>query len=301
MAMVRALRRLLGILAIAAGFAGLLLQLTVRDSSPEAALGFYALPLPVTGGLLVLGALLSRRRRWRKFLLVAGGLVLSGWVVRSYGWAYPVTAQWKAMTWNLGRPQHPFPPLIALVKAEQPDVAVLIESGAIPPGAIPFYERSLPGYRLVVEGKGLACLVRGEPVDTSLHGLANGSDVARFRVRLSGKTWDIYAADLTASLLLPRAPQIVQLAQLARGEGRTLVMGDFNTPLESVHLAPMRASFTEARQGPFRGFRETWFYNLPLLSLDQVWCSRDLQPVFAARRLGFASDHAPVIATFDPQ
>ena len=88
------------------------------------------------------------------------------------------------------------------------------------------------------------------------------------------------------------------LAEKTHGLPRTVVMGDFNTPLESVHLEPMRAHFEEVMDGPHRGFRETWFFTLPLLSLDHIWLSRDLEPVFATRRLTLASDHAPVIATF---
>jgi endonuclease/exonuclease/phosphatase (EEP) superfamily protein YafD len=122
--------------------------------------------------------------------------------------------------------------------------------------------------------------------------------VAHFRVKVGGQMLNIFAADLGAPPFLPRGPQIDMLAGLTSEQPRTLVMGDFNTPLESVHLASMRAHFTEAMDGPHRGFRETWFYNLPMLSLDHVWLSSDLEPVFTSRRLTLASDHDPVVVNF---
>lgn len=298
--MIRAIRWLAGGAALLAGLAGVVLQATVRDSLPSTAIFFYMLPLPLSAALLLLVALLARGRRWRKLLAMAGVLAIGIWLWRDYGWAYPERAEWKAVTWNIGRPRHPFQPLIALVRAEKPDIVALVESGLVPPEAVSFYEKSLPGYRMAVQPGGLSCLVRGRVLDASSQGLANGSDVAHFRVAIPGERLDVFVADLCADPLAPRQPQIDQLARAARGRRRTLVAGDFNTPLESVKLGAMRASFTEARQGPYRGFRETWPFSLPLLSLDQVWASWDLKPVFATRRLGLASDHAPVIAAFDP-
>ncbi len=287
-------------MALLVGLGGVAVHLTVSDTESLFAPVFYALPLPVAGGLLALAALLARRRMSRRVIGLAAVLVLGAWFFKSYGWDYPASGKWKVITWNLGRPRHPFPPLIALVKAERPDVIALVESGEIPAAQARAYEGALPGYHMFAGAKELACLTRGQILDASVTGLVNGSDEAHIRVKLGAERLNVFVADLTASPFLPRQPQIDLLAAMARGHARTIVMGDFNTPLESVCLAVMRTSFSEVMDGPHRGFRETWFFGLPLLSLDQVWLSRDLEPKFATRRLTFASDHAPVIATISP-
>jgi hypothetical protein len=258
------------------------------------------LPLPVAGGALLGAGLLFRMRFLRRVVGFAGIAILGWWFWQSYGWAYPVKAKWKAATWNIGRPAHPFAPLVAFVRAERPDVMILIESGAIGPAAAEFYERELPGYRVTVEAEGITCLTRGKVLQSGVRTLVPGSDVASFRVRVGDELWNVFGADLAAFPFKPREPQIRLLAAAARGRRRTLVMGDFNTPLESTQLESMRENFLEAREGPHRGFRETWFYNLPLLSLDQIWCSRDFRPRFASRRLTFASNHAPLVFSFGP-
>jgi endonuclease/exonuclease/phosphatase (EEP) superfamily protein YafD len=282
-----------------AGALGAVLHFSVCDSNQLCAPLFYALPMPVAGALLLLAAVFCRTRLWRRLAAIAGVLTLGWWFYQSYGWDYPTKAKWKAITWNLGRPKHPFEPLIALVRAERPDIVITIESGRISPAAVASYQSSLPGYHMVVVTKGIACLVRGKISQSSVRGLVNGSDVAHFLVEVGGESFHVFGADLGAFPLMPRRPQIDMLAEWASGNHHTLVMGDFNTPLESVHLRRMRESFTESRDGPYRGFRETWFYNLPLLSLDHIWCSRDLLPVFTSRRLGLASDHEPLVLSFD--
>ena len=96
--------------------------------------------------------------------------------------------------------------LIALVRAERPDVMITIESGAIPPAAVAFYQSSLPGYHMVVESKGITCLVRGKISQSSVRGLVNGSDVAYFRVEVGGERFHVFGADLGAFPLMPRRP-----------------------------------------------------------------------------------------------
>ncbi|MGH8045898.1 MAG: endonuclease/exonuclease/phosphatase family protein [Chthoniobacterales bacterium] len=300
MGRIAATRRLLAIAAFVAGVAGLMLNETLRDAKPASALVFYALPLPISGLSLLIAALLFRARFWRMMVALAGIATLSIWLFQSYGMAYPAKAKWKVIEWNMGRPRHPFEPLLSLVRMERPDVVVLIESGDISPAMTAYYQTALPGYRVVPKSKELTCIVRGKMLGSNVRGLVNGSDVARFHVEVDGERMNVFAADLGASPFMPRRPQIDMLAAFARVGPRTIVMGDFNTPLESAQLDQMRESFTEARSGPHHGFRETWPYNLPLLSLDQIWLSRDLEPVFSTRRLGFASDHAPVIVSFNP-
>jgi endonuclease/exonuclease/phosphatase family metal-dependent hydrolase len=130
--------------------------------------------------------------------------------------------------------------------------------------------------------------------------LPNGSDVGRLRVRV-GRDWlNVLIADIDAHPWLPRRQALRELLGLASGQPRTIVMGDFNTPVESAHLDGFRDRFREVLSGPHFGFRETWPFNVPLLSIDQIWLSRDFAPVFARRHRTFASDHAPVVATFSP-
>jgi endonuclease/exonuclease/phosphatase (EEP) superfamily protein YafD len=297
--MLGAARWLVAGLAMVIAVCGAALQFTVRDDSALLAPIYYALPWPVIAGLLLLATLLGTRSQ-RLPCLVAAIAALGWWIFQSCGWAAPADGKWKAITWNLGRPKHPFAPLVKLVRAERPDLVALVETGSLDKTAIATYERVLPGYRLMPLGEGLACLTRGSVMAGVLSHLPNGSDVGRLRVRIGNDWMNVFIADIDALPWLPRRQALRELLGLASGQPHTVVMGDFNTPMESAHLDGFRNRFREVLTGPHNGFRETWPFNLPLLSLDQIWLSRDFAPVFASRRHTFASDHAPVVATFSP-
>jgi endonuclease/exonuclease/phosphatase (EEP) superfamily protein YafD len=116
---------------------------------------------------------------------------------------------------------------------------------------------------------------------------------ARFEVNLPGGAFPVVVADVHPGLLRPRSRQLDEVLQHALGRTDAVLVGDFNTPLESVFLDAFRARFTSALEAAGTGFRETWPCGLPLLSLDQVWAGADWQ-VLEARKIWrlTGSDHA---------
>ncbi len=291
------LRRLSALVLIGIAAAGLAVRFSVRDSVDALALGYYALPLPVLGALLLAGGALARRPL--RVMAVALGLVtLTAWFVRDYGFARPQSGEWKFVTWNLGGGMHPLPPLIDLVRRESPDLVALVESGAIDAAQIANYERELPGYRVVRFDGQRACLLRGTLGEVRQESLAGRSRVVELRVTIRGQPLRVLIVDMDSDIHRSRRGTLEQIAAQAAREPRTVVLGDFNTPLDSACLDPMRRAFAAANEAWHAGFRETWFYGLPLLSLDQVWLSRDLRPVFARREVNLRFDHAAVIASF---
>jgi endonuclease/exonuclease/phosphatase family metal-dependent hydrolase len=89
---------------------------------------------------------------------------------------------------------------------------------------------------------------------------------------------------------------MVTILSAAGDDPRAIIVGDFNTPPESVWFREWRTrGFTLANDGPRRGFRETWAYGLPLLTLDHIWLASGWKVLRCDhRRLG--SDHLAVKA-----
>jgi endonuclease/exonuclease/phosphatase (EEP) superfamily protein YafD len=294
------MRRLIAALLLGLAIAGITVRFTVQDSSPSFAPLFYALPVPLIGALLIGGGWLARRPI-RVLAVAAGLLTLGFWFVRDFGFAAPQTGMWKFMTWNLQAPRQPFAPLMDLVRRERPDFVSLVETGALSEQAIAIYEKALPGYRMIPLGGDRACLVRGESiVGARTQALSGRSGIVTMRVNFGGEWMNIFIVDLDSKISLSRRPALEWLTQAASRNPRTVVLGDFNTPLDSALLVDLRRRFTAAIEGRHSGFRETWFYGLPMLSLDQIWLSKDFRPVFAKRIWTLSSDHTPVMATFSP-
>jgi len=74
-------------------------------------------------------------------------------------------------------------------------------------------------------------------------------------------------------------------------------MGDFNTPVDSVFVAPLAERLTNAFQARGNGYYVTWPVPLPVLSLDQVWASREVELRDCELGWTWRSDHRPVVVT----
>ena len=79
----------------------------------------------------------------------------------------------------------------------------------------------------------------------------------------------------------------------ARDDPRAIVLGDFNTPPETRWCGDWQGTLTLANNGPHRGFRETWAFGLPLLTLDQIWLGKGWQAIWTEHSR-HGSDHARV-------
>lgn len=115
----------------------------------------------------------------------------------------------------------------------------------------------------------------------------------RVAVRHHGEL-TVVVADVRSQPWISREQAMSAILRAAGDDPRAVILGDFNTPPESVWFREWRTrGFTLANDGPRRGFRETWAYGLPLLTLDHVW----LGPGWRALRcenLRLGSDHLAV-------
>ncbi|MDC1379270.1 endonuclease/exonuclease/phosphatase family protein [Algibacter sp.] len=102
---------------------------------------------------------------------------------------------------------------------------------------------------------------------------------------------EFYAVDVSGSTDVPRAWELGFVNSIIKKQTNTIILGDFNVPFESKFLDSIKNNFNHAFNEKGNGFRETWFWNIPLLSLDHIWVSKDLK-VLKTEKIGtFKSDH----------
>ena len=103
---------------------------------------------------------------------------------------------------------------------------------------------------------------------------------------------NFYAVDVTASMNVPRAWGLDFVDSHITKKDHAVILGDFNVPYESDYLKNIKTNFNHAFNQKGNGFRETWFWNIPLLSLDHIWVSKDLE-ILKTEKIGtFKSDHS---------
>lgn len=282
-------------------FVGVLLHVTIRDRIDYLSTVFYALPLPV---LAAIASVLAIWKSKRRFALLCAMTLAVAWFTRSHSSHAPQPGstgkqEFRALYWNLGRPKQPSGDLISMVRQLQPDVVGCGEPGPSFMAQGGDYERALPGYTCHLMPRGLFVLSKW-PVKMLGRGkLDSLGAFAYFDVSAPQGEVRLVLVDVWADPLLPRRRSLEEALSYAEGGRRCLIMGDFNTPAESVWFAPYRANMHQAIEEAGTGFRETWFWRLPLLSLDHIWAGHDWRILQAQKINRWSSDHAAVFVRLE--
>ncbi len=107
----------------------------------------------------------------------------------------------------------------------------------------------------------------------------------------------VVVADVRSQPWISRQQALAGILSAAGDDPRAIILGDFNTPPESIWYREWREKgFTLANDGPRRGFRETWAYGVPLWTLDHVWLGHGWKALRTDLTL-HGSDHRRVKVT----
>ncbi len=274
---------------------GITLHLTVRDGIDSLVVVFYIMPLMV---LLGLALCLAFFRRGRRMALAFAALILAGWTARSFTLhspGPPNNDEVRMLFWNLNRPTEPSQPLIDLIKELRPDFVSCDEPGINAESNVAAYKAALPGYDCQFMPRGILWLSRYPSKYRARGRLDSLGAYAVFDAALQGRTQRFVTIDVYGPPMLPRTGQLNEALSFTNHDPKVIVLGDFNTPTESVHFDPYRSEgLQDGLTAGNRGFRETWFYGLPLLSLDHIWLGKDWQVLEARKIWKTNSDHAAV-------
>lgn len=280
---------------------GVLTRLT-RDNLPGLATIYYATPLP----LLAIGAVLlvwihwpNKRRRFR-WLFCAALLLTANWVE---DWRQrPDRSQpddIKVVFWNACRISRGWDAVTTEARRWNADVIALVEAGPGTEETRKQWREGVPGYTVNLLGGGLMLLVRGESGTTTVHEFPNDSRARQIGVTVNGRSMTLVIVDINANPFYSRRAALTELAKVADSlaDEPTLVLGDFNTPTDSVLLAPLRVNHRLAFDEAGQGYRATWPLPVPVLSLDQAWLNPQIEATSCRHLWTGASDHRPVSLT----
>lgn len=277
---------------------GLLLRFTVRDEVPALAALYYALPLAVVAGLLVLSAglwLAIRRRRLALAAFLLGGGCAVGWLRGT--WINHAPAQRgsesvRVLFWNVAR--LPFGPTRAWeqIHKQRPDLVALVESGGMTR-----VRPALPdGYEVAHLGGGLTVLARGKITTGRFVTWGERNRIGACSIELHGMAWPILVVDLDSHPWAPRPEALRKVAEAGVMEQAAVILGDFNTPADATCFSVLRETYQQAFEVAGHGLHATWPSFAPVLALDQIWVHRNASVLEAKYVTCWASDHRMVVA-----
>ncbi|MCB1226415.1 MAG: hypothetical protein KDK99_11425 [Verrucomicrobiales bacterium] len=279
------------------------MQVVLRDRWDSLAPLFYLLPLPALAIIAAAVTLVSpgRRSRWSAALLTLGiGLVWYGrcWAPGPDPLASRVLPEeeMRILFWNLNRPKGLCQGAVEAIRAEQPHVAAFVEPGRLTEADQAAWRAALPDYAFDYRARGLLVLSR-LPMRLREYGKLDGlGGYVTREFQHPGGTIRLVLADVYAHPFLTRRQQLKEVLEHTEGNPTAIVVGDMNTPRESVHFEAWQPALTPAWEAGGHGWRETWFWGLPLLSLDQMWVGSRWQVVEARKLRGRFSDHSGLTA-----
>jgi endonuclease/exonuclease/phosphatase (EEP) superfamily protein YafD len=283
-----------------------IVRLTIKDRVLGFDTLYYATPTAVLAGLAgVSGAWWLVLRRWKAAVpaLVLGVACLVWWYQGSWYHNPPAAAGdgVRVLFWNVSSGALGWERMMREIRAYDPDVIAIVEGGRRLPDMRGFWAERWPGYSIASQGLGLILLVRGEQTVRGAGGLGVGRHRAyswhvHSEVSVRGSRFHVVLVDITTYPHLSRKkaldPLYAYLDTLA-GEP-VLLIGDFNTPTDSVFFKPLRMRYSNAFEMTGRGYAPTWPNPLPVLTLDQAWNAGGLLVDRCELGWSWASDHRPM-------
>ncbi|MFH4966636.1 endonuclease/exonuclease/phosphatase family protein [Gaetbulibacter sp. M240] len=279
------LYRLINVLVI---LALLSIHFLIKDSSFKTSLWFYILPLPLIIVIVVVLSILLGK--YRKYNLILAGILTLIWLGRSLNinlTEVPKTNNLEIVFWNASR-DNGFQSAFQL-NGDLPDLMILCETKG---NNFDSLAAKYPKYNFYQTAGGLEIFSK-KPIRILKEEVSKfHSEVVQFQM----DDINFYAIDLQGSTDVPRAWELAFLNSQIEEVHRTILMGDFNLPYESILFKDIKSNFYDALTKKGNGFRETWFWNLPLLSLDHIWASKDISIYRAQKIKTNKSDHTMIRA-----
>ncbi|MCA9047588.1 MAG: endonuclease/exonuclease/phosphatase family protein [Planctomycetaceae bacterium] len=201
--------------------------------------------------------------------------------------------------WNAGRNRSPWRTEFAeAINRLQPDIVAIIEAGGDLPALRTFFAQHCPDFEVSCLRTGLVCLTRGQAGEGSLFSLAGAGACGQLTVNVRGQDVELLVVDINSTPIMFRAGPLGVLTDHADElrDRPTIVLGDFNTPRDSVHLNALRTHHRHAFETAGQGYDGTWPVPLPVLNLDQIWTNQCVQPQSCQHVWTTLSDHRLVVA-----
>lgn len=292
-------------LTLGLAIVGAVLRVTVRDRCDGLSTVFYATPWPVVGLLLLPStSLWLLQRKWRLAAAAAAivSVIATTWFMTNTH--IPPRVEKRALRvvfFNAGRPdERSWHEMIAKIAEEKADLIGIVEAGSNHAEDLALLRTLLPEHSVRFYPNHLVLLVRGSVTDLEFRTCEKRNRFQVSRAQLDGRDITVILADLDSNPVKSRRRPMKFLDELAAAHGTEslIIMGDFNLPRESVYFDSWSLKFREAFDVAGDGRRETWPNLFPILSIDHVWTTTDLQAVRCSKRCHWASDHCALVTDF---
>ena len=282
---------LLGAVAPVIGAAWLIGRI-FRDAHP-AGMGLYFIPAPVAVAACLAGALRRRSSAWLRLLNSAlAALALGVMFVHDFAWHRPQNGSaLRIVHWNTARRYRKAPAVFRVAASDRPDLCLFSESPRVPNLAA--LGRDVLHLPYLLDQQGMTLFSRWPITPVTVIPVTAGRGWVA-RVDTPSGPLNILAFDVVSHPNLDRAPPMRDLAAWIRqhtSRRPLLVLGDFNTPRDSVSFAPLRDLVSNAYETAGHGWPYSWPVPFPVYAIDHAFYSPEVRILDHTYRTSLLSDH----------
>ena len=284
--------------------AGLLLRVTLQDRIPRLAILFYMTPLIVlTIGLLGVAVVYwFRRRIFRsKYAMILAILCAGWWASSCVSWrSQPSdTPKTAVLLWNTQRGAAGWPSVADFIRVHDAPIIGLVEAARNTAERQEFWINEFQDRTVVTFRQQMVLITQYDILSQEQGELVPGSFYARVDLRLNHQTLTVFLVDIQSKAWGTHRPAALKslkdrIASIT--ENPVIVMGDFNTPTDSVFFDSWRTSMRNAFEESGRGESATWPTPFPVLALDHIWLTNGVKSLTTRHLTSRCSDHQAVIS-----
>jgi endonuclease/exonuclease/phosphatase (EEP) superfamily protein YafD len=272
----------------------LAVRFTVRDTVVAARYVFY-IPTAIVAAACVVAIvfrLFQKRRLWIAAVTIAAlGLVAVCAAKDEFAFggseAEADGGSFKIITWNIHAGRAGWEKVAARIRAERPDVVMLVEAyTSRAPARAEVWGAEFPEYAVVNKVGPLTILARGEMRETDNFFVGqvpyHASRYLCAEITIGGQPLNVILFHPSVDVGRDSGKIFGTLEELIEkaGDERPLILsGDFNTPPNSAYLDPIKDRLRSAFKAAGRGFAYSWPNYLPLLPIDQTYVNGQLRIV----------------------
>ncbi|HUH28357.1 endonuclease/exonuclease/phosphatase family protein [Gelidibacter sp.] len=280
----------------------LLIHFILKDHFQPLQIFFYAFPLPI---LIFIGCVITvfyyRSKAYFTFFIWLTIGLTGIWLNNAYVFPRAIEIPEDATSvifWNAAnRATLPMAILTENIKKIQPDIIALSETEHASEADIQQLAIAFPAYEFrILEGE-MMLGVRGKIKNITYVLEEHSYDINFVEMQLHNGPLLLAFTDTFQSPTMDKRKTLETVLQLISERKSDLIVGDFNTPYESVHFRNFETDYTSFHEYA-QGFTATWPFGIPLLEIDQIYTAKTLTPILLQKFYYKVSDHAMLVGYF---
>ncbi len=280
----------------------LLVHFILKDHFSFLQIFFYAFPLPliILWGSFVTLLFFKPRSYFIFFLCTTLGLT-GIWFSNDYMLPSHVEIPENSTSvifWNAAnRKTIHLDVLSEKIKNIQPDIIALAETENASAEDIRQLSKDFPTYEFRILDGDMLIGIKGHIEKITYILEEHSYDINFVEAQLKAGPILIALTDTFQSPTMDKRKTLGTILQLVSQRNTDLMIGDFNTPYESVHFRNYETDYTSFHDYG-QGFSATWPFKIPLLEIDQIFTSKKFTPILLQKFYYDVSDHAMLVGYF---